>query len=225
MIVIECDQGTEEWFLARQGIPTASNFGKIITPSTGAASKSQLGYIAELIADTAMGGAPEGVEGYTSRAMQHGIETEPAARAAYSLIEGGEVKQVGFCVHDSGLFGGSPDGLVGDDGGLELKCPNGSTHVEYLMAGVLPIKYKCQVHGSLLVTGRKWWDFMSFSYGLPPFIIRVFPDDFTASLHRELLKFCGNYKKWQETDLFKSLYEPKPEPTAEEQQAAVDAMF
>jgi len=79
-----------------------------------------------------------GIEAYTSRAMQDGIDMEPEARACYSFLAGGEVKQVGFCLSDDGRFGCSPDGLVGDDGGLELKCPLPKTHIKYLVEGELP---------------------------------------------------------------------------------------
>ena len=193
MRIIECEQGSVSWWMARAGTPSASNFDRIITPKTGKLSAQAMPYICELIAERVMGGPPEGVEAYTSRAMQYGVDTEPEARAYYELESGVKVQQVGFIFDDSGRFGCSPDGLVGDDGGLELKCPMAKTHVAYLLAGELPTEYRCQVHSSLLVTGRKWWDFMSYCIGFSPFIIRVVPDAFTAAMATALAEFLDMY--------------------------------
>ncbi len=89
------------------------------------------------------------------------------------------------------MFGGSPDAFVGDDGGAEIKCPNATTHVGYIRAGVLPDNYKCQVHGYMVVTGRLWWDFFSYHPGLRPFHLRVVSDDFTRKLADELGRFAA----------------------------------
>ena len=193
MQIVECEQGTPEWFEARRGIATASGFSNLITPARGEPSKSMVPYIYELLAEKYTGGCPVGIESYTSRAMQDGIDMEPEARACYGFIAGGEVNQVGFCLSDNGRFGCSPDGLVGDDGGLELKCPLPKTHIKYLVENQLPDEYKAQVHGSLIVTGRKWWDFMSYAHGLPEFRIRVEPDDFTDSLRKCMDIFVAKY--------------------------------
>ena len=130
-----------------------------------------------------------------SETMANGMGREPMARAWYAFEMDVEVTEVGLCLSDCERYGCSPDGLVGDEGGIELKCPNLETHAKYLLDGVLPAEYKCQVHGELLVTGRKWFDFVSFSEGMPPFRIRVEPDKFTLALKDELEKFCDKYEQ------------------------------
>ena len=210
MRVVDCKQGSPEWFNVRAGIPTASEFGRLLTPKklqfSEAGSRS---YACELIAARLMGGAPEGVESYGTRAMQYGTDTEPEARAFYTLDRDTDVEQVGFCLSDDGLIGCSPDGLVGDDGGLELKCPLMKTHISYLIDGGLPDAYKAQVHGSMIVTGRSWWDFMSYAYGAPPLLVRVEPDDYTDALREAIEAFHPIYQDmWQTVSAL--LPEPKP---------------
>lgn len=182
MRIIECTQGTPEWFEARRGIPTASNFKRILTPKTGKLSASAQDYIYELIAERYHLGAMDELATPATVAMQNGTIMEPEARRWYELEAKAKVEQVGFIVTDDGRFGCSPDGLVGDGGGLELKCPMGKTHLGYLHAGELPDDYKAQVHGCMIVTGRQWWDFMSYAPGLPAFRIRAERDDYTALL-------------------------------------------
>lgn len=184
MKIINCDQGSFEWWEARRGVPTASCFDRIITPKTEKLATGRSSYIAELIGE--MAGHQDD---FTTRAIQQGIDLEPEARKLYEFDTGVDVKQVGFCLSDCGRYGCSPDGLVGDDGGIELKCPKAKTHVQYLLDGVLPTEYRAQVHGCLLVTGRKWWDFMSYCHNLPPFRIRVEPDGFTDLLWTAIQQF------------------------------------
>lgn len=177
------------WYWLRMGIPTASNFDRIITPARGALSTGIDGYIAELIAELATG-IPVGVESYTSRSMEHGIDTEAEARGWYGFDTGHDVEEVGFITTDDGHFGCSPDGLVGDDGGLELKCPEAKTHVGYMLDNAaLLAAYKCQVHGSLVVTGRSWWDIVSYCRNMEPVVVRVEPDDFTSKMSVALSEF------------------------------------
>ena len=203
MRIIQCDQGSPEWGQCRQGIPTASNFDKIVTPAKGELSKQADAYIYELIADRIMG-VPENVEAFTSREMQYGIDTEPEARAWYQMETGLTVRKVGFCVADDGSMGCSPDGLVDPDGGIEIKCPLAKTHIGYLMQGGLPTEYKLQVHGSLVVTGRRYWSFVSYCPGIKPVNIKVEPDDFTAKLRDALEAFTARYaalwEKMQQID-------------------------
>lgn len=198
MIVHDCTQGTPEWWMLRRGIPTASEFSRILTPKTMKLSSSADGYIYELIADSYRTAAPIAADKYTSRAMQNGIDLEPEARNWYALECGQDIRQVGFVTTDDGLLGCSPDGLVGDAGGLELKCPDLKTHVGYLLAGTLPDEYRAQVHGNLLVTGREWWDFVSYAQDLPPFRIRVTTDDYTAALTPALKDFTDRLRKAKE---------------------------
>jgi hypothetical protein len=125
--------------------------------------------------------------------MLRGIEMESEARGLYSLLSGQEVVQVGLCLSEGKAgYGASPDGLIGEDGGVEIKCPLVSTHVSYLLANKLPSDYFQQVQGGLLVTGRKWWDFVSYYPGLRPLLIRVEPDKaFQKALKVELELFVN----------------------------------
>ena len=173
MLVSNFEQGSQEWLQSRLGKPTASNFGKLITP-TGKPSTSAEGYINELIAQKITGELPEF---YTNAAMERGNELEPAARALYEFINGVEVVQVGLCLHDTLDCGASPDGLVGVDGGVEYKVPLPHTHIAYLREGVVPSKYIPQIQGCLWITGREWWDFMSYHPAMEDLIVRVERDN------------------------------------------------
>lgn len=185
MKIIECEQGSPEWFAARTGIPTASEFDKIIE-LTGKISKQRQKYMYRLAGERVAGIREEG---YQSPAMIRGTIMEEEARNFYEITTGNKVQQVGFCT--TGLFGCSPDGFVGDDGTIEIKCPLIATHVSYLVDEKLPSDYFQQVQGGLFVTGRKWCDFISYFPGLKPLVVRVVSDEtFHASLGSELNLFC-----------------------------------
>lgn len=169
--VTDIEQGTEAWFAARLGIATASRFDSIITPAKGEPSKSAEGYLRELLAEW-LSGRP--AESYTSGWMERGKEIEAEARDFYAFERGGDVQQVGFVyADDSRMVGCSPDGLISDDGMIEIKSPAPKTHIGYLLDGGLPLDYRPQVQGSLLVTGRAWCDFLSYCPGLPPLLVRA----------------------------------------------------
>ena len=186
MQVINIEQGTQEWLDARKGVITGSRFKDVITPAKGEASKSSKSYMYELVAER-MGAS---VSFFQNEHMQRGNELEPDARSAYEFIKDATVDQVGFCLHDNKLIGVSPDGLIGEDGGLEIKCPKETTHISYLDNGTLPLIYKPQVQGSMWVTGRKWWDFMSYHPMLPPLIVRVPRDeDYIRKMEDGIIKF------------------------------------
>lgn len=188
MKLVNCVQGSPEWFSARCGIPTASNFDRIIT-STGKPSAQRTKYLYQLAGER-ITGKPE--ETYQNGAMQRGKEMEAEARNFYDLTATEIIMQVGLCLTDNGLVGASPDGLVGSDGCLEIKCPLMATHVGYLLNGELPTEYFQQVHGELYVTGRKWIDFMSYYPRMAPLIVRVEPDKaFHSKLKVELEVFCA----------------------------------
>lgn len=193
--VIEPQQRSEAWFDARRGMPTCSRFDKILTAVQEKPAAAQQSLINELIAETIV--PPE--EGFirpSTADMEHGMKLEGEARCCYELEHATEpVGEVGFLIHDSGLFGGSPDALVGEVGGVEIKCPKAETHIGYIRGGVLPNDYKCQVHGYLVVTGREWWDFFSYARGFPPFLLRVERSEFTAKLEAELLRFVERYNE------------------------------
>lgn len=181
MIVVDCEQGTEEWLVLRAGIPTASMFSKIIT-STGKASTSANAYMNALLADWYVGRPVDAWEG--NEWTQRGNELEPRARKLYEMIVGEETKQVGFCFKDDGrTVGCSPDSFVGEDGLLEIKCPKASTLIGYMLEERLPTTYKAQVQGQLWITGRQWCDFLAYHPDFKPVIIRVERDEkFIAAL-------------------------------------------
>lgn len=197
MTKVDAPQRSEAWYEARRGIPTCSRFDSILTPKKGEPSAAQETLIDELIAESIF--PPEEGAIYTPHTaeMEQGMRLEAEARCSYELdfAKGQPVTEVGFLLHDCGLFGGSPDALVGEDGGVEIKCPAPKTHIGYVRDGVLPLAYKGQVHGHLIVTGRKWWDFFSYARNLPPLYVRVTRDAFTDKLEAELQNFCRRYNE------------------------------
>jgi|TARA_R100000479_G_scaffold172357_1_gene116877 hypothetical protein len=186
MRIIEAEQGTDEWLMARLGCPSGSGFSKLIT-AQGKESTSRATYVNALIAEKVIGEPPPVWE---NEWMIRGRELEPDARAFYEFERRCTVREVGFCKHDDYECGISPDGLV-TDGGLEIKCPAPATHVKYFRAGKLPSEYKAQVQGCLWITKRKWWDFLSYHPSLPPMLIRVERDeDFIKELERIVIDVC-----------------------------------
>lgn len=175
MRMINHEQGTQEWLTSRLGCPSGSGFDKLIT-AAGKPSTQSEGYINQLIAELLTG---ETTEVKVTEWMQRGTELEPMAREFYELASGNQVTEVGFCKHDTLECGVSPDGLVGDVGGLEIKCPTPGTHISYLRANQLPAKYKPQVMGCLWICGeqREWWDFVSYHETMPALIVRVYRDE------------------------------------------------
>jgi hypothetical protein len=131
-------------------------------------------------------------ETYQNGAMLRGIEMEAEARKLYEMLHDVEVEQVGLCFQDDKMsFGASPDGLVGDDGLVEFKCPILSTIVEYALKGNLVSDYFQQLQGQLLVTGRKWVDAVAYYPNFPPIIVRVERDEkLISALEKELGLFC-----------------------------------
>jgi putative phage-type endonuclease len=198
MRYVDGEQGSIEWLQARCGTPTASNFSKILTTSLKKSTQKE-GYLNQLIAEK-ITGEPQML--FKSAAMEMGNELEPVAKAYYELQNDIEVVETGLLLHDTLQAGGSPDGLVGQDGGLEIKCPLGSTHIENLRKQKVPSQYMTQIQGCLWVTEREWWDFMSFHPLIEPMIIRVYRDeDYIKALEEELTEFCAiiesESNKWQ----------------------------
>jgi hypothetical protein len=189
MKIIHCEQRTDEWFAARLGVPSASSFDKIIT-TKGELSKQAQKYLYKLAGEKVSGRAEDM---FQSAAMQRGCELEDEARSFYQIVNDVVVDQVGFCISEIGV-GCSPDGLVGEEGGLEIKCPIISTHVEYLLnENALISEYFQQVQGSLFVTGRKWWDLISYYPALKPLVVRIYPDTkFQEALKSVLSTFCAD---------------------------------
>lgn len=158
-------QGSPDWAQARLGVATASQFGRILTEKKLVLSAAAGGYVNELIAEWATG---EPCYGASRSAMDRGTGMEAEAVADYELRYDVDTKPGGFCLTDDGMVGCSPDRLVGDDGGLEVKCPLAATQVGYLLDTRPPegqTEYRLQVQGSLWITGRKWWD--RYYYGGP----------------------------------------------------------
>jgi len=187
MRIIECVQYSKEWWDAKRGIPSSSGFSNIIT-STGKPSKSAMGYAQELAAERISGFTELS---YQSKAMEEGSRREEESRLVYEMKREVEVRQVGFCLSDCGRYGCSPDGLVGDDGLLELKNRTGKVTIEHILGNKLPTSAIQQVQGQLFVTGRRWCDYVSYYPGLPMLIVRVERDEkFLAVLEDLLESFC-----------------------------------
>lgn len=183
MIVLDLEQGSPEWLAARLGIPTASCFDKLIT-ATGKASTQADAYANKLIAEL-LTGEQDGIE--QTAYMARGNELEPHAAAFYAVHSDADPATVGFVLRDDRRVGCSPDRLVGADGLLEIKCPAPHTHVGYLLDNCLPSKYRAQVQGQMLLTGRDWCDFLSYHPTMPPLLVRVERDDkFIAALSAEI---------------------------------------
>lgn len=193
MKVYTCDQYSDEWWRLRRGVPTASEFSCIITPKERKYSAQSVPYIHRLIADRfdQTYGHPDE---YASKAMINGAVMEPETRRFYEFERGVDVQQVGFCLGDDGRFGCSPDSLVADDGLLEIKRPLAHTQVKYLLTGGVPPEYVAQCHGELIVTERKWIDFLSYAPGLPHLLVRVEWDDYTDALKKAMEQFWTNYQ-------------------------------
>lgn len=182
------EQGTEGWLKDRLGCPSGSNFSKLIT-SAGKPSTQADGYINQLIAERLMGHTANEVK--VTEWMTRGNELEPEARSFYEFATGSDVVEIGFCKHDIYECGVSPDGLVNDDGLLEIKCPAPSTHVGYLRGDKLPSTYKQQVMGQMWITEREWCDFVSYHPDMPVLITRVQRDDnYIMLLEAEVEKAC-----------------------------------
>jgi hypothetical protein len=189
----DMEQRTEEWFKARAGRPTASQFSRLLTP-TGKDSSQWDDYALELAAQCFR---PDEIAWEGNRHTDRGEELEPAARELFAARMGLEVRTVGFITRDDEVIGCSPDGLVYQNGrpvaGLEIKCPLSKHHARWLVDGVVPDTHRPQVHGGMAVTGLRWWYFMSYCPGLAPFIVRVEADAYTAKLTDALDRFLVYY--------------------------------
>lgn len=189
MIIHDVEQNTEAWLLLRAGIPTASEFSKIIT-SKGDTGKTIEKYARTLAAEKIANGEIDQWQGnyHTDR----GHELEDGAVKAYNFNSGeDDVERVGFVTDDDVTVGCSPDGLVGKDGLIEIKCLKAETHIEtvlyYKKHGKAPTTYFSQVQGQMMITGRKWCDLFFYYPTLPHFKIRCVPDvDFVKKLKTEI---------------------------------------
>ena len=188
----EIIQGTDEWFAARLGKVTASRVADVIAKTKTGYSASRDNYMAQLVCERLTG---QKGESFSNSAMLWGTETEPQARAAYSAARFEIVEEVGFVNHPTiEAAGASPDGLVGDLGLIEIKCPNTATHIDTLLSQTVPTKYITQMTWQMVCTGRHFCDFVSYDPRLPTelqmFIKRVEYDPvYGAMLEKEVIGF------------------------------------
>ena len=184
-------QRSDEWFAARLGKVTASRIPDVMARTKSGYGAGRKNYMAELLVERLTG---QREESYINAAMQHGIDTEDEARMAYEFSRE-LVEEVGFVEHPTiAMSGASPDGLVGEDGEVEIKCPNTATHLETLLSKAVDRRYVLQMQWQMACTGRQWCDFVSYDPRLPErqaiVVIRVARDEsLIAEITREVVLF------------------------------------
>lgn len=190
------EQRSSDWFAARWGVATASRFADVMAKGrNGQPLASYKNYLAELVIER-LTEPPTEDTGYKSPAMEWGTQYEPTAILEYELNTGNQVTSAFFEKHPTLEAGASPDGYVGEDGLIEIKCPNSATHLETLKSQEIPKQYVAQVQGQLWITGRKWCDFVSYDPRYPSnaqiFITRIErDDDFIEQLQEEMIEFLA----------------------------------
>jgi putative phage-type endonuclease len=220
--IIDCVQGSPEWRQARTGRVTASRVADVLARIKSGEAAGRRNYRAELVCEVLTGMCAE--NGYVSKEMQWGTETEPFARAAYEVARDVMVDQVGFVVHpDLERFGASPDGLAGSDGMVEIKCPNTATHISYLLEGKVPSEYQPQMLAEMACADRKWCDFVSFDPRLPKemqlFVRRFMRDEERiAEMEQQVRFFLSEVDEIvkQLRESVKTGFAQAPEPAREE---------
>lgn len=185
------DQRSEEWFAARIGKATASRIADVVARTKSGYSASRSNYAAQLVCERLTGAQ---ADSFSNAAMQWGTDHEPDARDAYSFRADVDVEEVGFVDHPTLDAGASPDGLVGADGLVEIKCPNTATHIETLLNGTIADKYHVQMQWQMACTGRLWCDYVSYDPRMPEnmrlFVQRVERDPLRiAELESEVCAF------------------------------------
>ncbi len=192
--LVQIEQGSDAWFQQRLGKVTASKIADIVAKTKSGYSTSRANYMAQLVVERLTGVK---TESFTNAAMEWGTQTEPLARAAYELKTGVMVDEVAMIDHPTiPMSGASPDGLVGEDGMIEIKCPNTATHIDTMLSGEADKRYLHQQQWQMACTGRKWNDFVSFDPRMPDnlqlFIKRVERDDeLIKELEAEVVKFLA----------------------------------
>lgn len=167
--IINVDQGSDDWFKARLGLPTASNFATVMAKGEG---KTRTAYLLKLAGEILTG---DPMEKYSNPDMERGHAQEDDARTDYAIMAGVDPQRVGFI--RNGKKGCSPDSLIGTNGGLEIKCALAHIQLDRLRRDELPSEHRAQVQGNLWVAEREWWDFTSYCPKLPLFVKRVYRDD------------------------------------------------
>ncbi len=204
-------QGSESWFQHRAGKLTASRMSDVTARTKTGFGAGRKNYMAQLLVERLTGIV---AESYTNAAMQHGIDTEPEARAAYEFYQGVEVKEVGFIDHPTiPMTGASPDGIIGIDGMLEIKCPNSATHIDTLLKGTIPSKYVKQMQWQMACADRNWCDFVSYDPRMPEemklFVSRVEYDP-SIGLEEQAIEFLKELA--DQVLQLQSKYQPDAEP-------------
>jgi hypothetical protein len=195
MITLDVEQGSRTWLDARLGLPTASQFHRLITAAKLQPSAQATGYRNQLLAEWLLG---DNLDDDASQFMHRGTALEEGARDFYELRQELDVTRVGFVLRDDRRAGCSPDGLVGTVGGLELKCPSPQVHVGYLLDG-MGDAYRAQVQGCLYLCEREWWDWLSYHPTLPPVLVRCYRDEaFIKALSGILDAFCDHLDAMKE---------------------------
>lgn len=192
----QVSQGTDDWHKLRLGKVTASRVADVLSKGKTGESASRKNYRIELVAQRLTG---QPAESFTNAAMEWGTATEPLARIAYELHTNNDVRQVAFIDHPTiEWFGCSPDGIVGD-GLIEIKCPNTTTHLEWMDDAKAPSKHIPQMMAQMACTGAQWCDFVSFDPRLPEdlqlFVVRAQRDqEYIDSMEKEVVKFLEEVK-------------------------------
>ena len=187
-------QRTEEWFQTRLGKVTASRINDVMAKTKTGPSVSRSNYMAQLICERLTG---EKAESFTNAAMEWGTANEPLAADAYSVKTGELVEECGFYRHPLiTMSGASPDGFVGVDGLIEIKCPSTSTHLDYIYERKVPTRYLHQMQWQMACTNRYWCDFVSYDPRVPAHLrllmIRVKRDDeLIATIEEEVRNFLA----------------------------------
>lgn len=189
-------QGTQEWIESRLGYATASCYSDVQAQGKGI---TRMKYMRKLVVERL---TEKPMESYCSRDMDRGKEQEAYARMAYEAMTGNVVQEIDFIKHPIFLAGCSPDGLVDEDGGVEIKSVLPTVQIETIERGGYPPEHVAQVQGNLWITGRKWWDFVSYSPDLPEnlrlYIYRVKPEmEYIANLEKEIVKFLQEVDEMQ----------------------------
>ena len=185
MKIHDVQQGTEAWLRARAGIPTASQFDKIITPKTRKLSSQADKYAMQLLAERILGRPLEDTKSFYW--AERGKQLEDEARLWYEGTRNVDTQPIGFVTNDAGTIGASPDRLVGDDGLLEIKCPAPHTHMGYLLGDPVSQDYHLQVTGQLWISERSWCDVCSYHPELPTAVIRVERNEKDIAMLAELI--------------------------------------
>jgi len=179
LVILNCEQRSPEWFMARKGLGTASKTKEMIAGKT---TETRAGYMYELIGQVATG---EIAESFTTKEMQHGIDQEPNARSAYEFSQGVSVQEIGFIIGKNGRMGASPDGLVLEQKkGIEIKCPfNTKYHIDFLLMDKIKLEYIYQVQFSMWVTGLEMWDFCSYDPRMKKNLLKVVTIEKDEKIH------------------------------------------